>query len=62
MAEYKKENLGGYTVPKFRPMYMDLHPSDEILRMYNLESYEPHWARPEDAIEAGYEPKAEAEE
>lgn len=49
MAQYKKENLGGYTVPKFKPMYMDIHPSEEMLRMYNLESYEPHWAHPDDA-------------
>lgn len=39
MAEYKKENLGGYTPPKFRPMYMDLNPSEEMLRMYNVPNY-----------------------
>ena len=55
MAEYKVENLGGYTVPKFKPMYMDLHPSEEMLRMYNLKSYEPHWPEAE-------EPSAFAEE
>ena len=55
MAEYKKENLGGYDVPKFVPMYMDLHPSEEMLRMYNLKSYEPHWPEAE-------EPSAFAEE
>lgn len=41
MAEYKVENLGGYTVPKFRPMYMDMNPSDEMLRMYNVQNYVP---------------------
>ena len=61
MAEYKKENLGGYTVPKFIPMHMDLHPSEEMLRMYNLKSYEPHWAEEaQDATDA--EEEAEAEE
>ena len=39
MAQYKKEDLGGYTPPKFKPMYMDLYPSEEMLRMYNLKSY-----------------------
>ena len=42
MAEYKKENLGGYTVPKFIPMDIDMYPSPEMLRMYNLKSYEIH--------------------
>ncbi len=41
MAQYKKEDLGGYTPPRFRPMYMDLNPSDEMLRMYNVEGYKP---------------------
>ena len=57
MAEYKKENLGGYTVPKFVPMYIDLHPSEEMLRMYNLESYEPHWAQSQEIIDAEEEIK-----
>jgi len=42
MAQYKKENLGGYTAPKFIPMNIDLYPSEEMLRMYNLKSYEIH--------------------
>ena len=59
MAQYKKEDLGGYTVPKFIPMYMDLHPSEEMLRMYNLKSYEPHWpGEPQETID----PEEEAEE
>lgn len=41
MAEYKKENLAGYTPPRFRPMYMDMNPSDEMLRMYRVENYVP---------------------
>lgn len=41
MAEYKKENLNGYTPPRFRPMYMDMNPSDEMLRMYNVKDYKP---------------------
>ena len=41
MAEYKVENLGGYTVPKFRPMYMDMNPSEEMLRMYGVKNYVP---------------------
>lgn len=39
MAQYKKENMGGYTPPRFRPMYMDMNPSDEMLRMYGLKNY-----------------------
>ena len=41
MAQYKKENLGGYTPPSYRPTYRDLNPSDEMLRMYGVENYEP---------------------
>ena len=51
MAEYKKENLGGYTVPKFIPMDIDMHPSEEMLRMYNLESYPLHGAAAEETLE-----------
>ena len=51
MAEYKKENLGGYTVPKFIPMDIDIHPSEEMLRMYNLESYPLHGAAAEETLE-----------
>ena len=40
MAQYKKQNLGGYTPPQYRPMYMDLNPSDEMLRMYGVKDYE----------------------
>ena len=43
MAQYKKENLGGYTPPQFIPMPMDLRPSEEMLRMYNLKSYDFHY-------------------
>ena len=39
MAQYKKEELGGYTPPRFRPMYRDLNPSEEMLRMYGVENY-----------------------
>ena len=41
MAEYKKEDLGGYTVPNFRPMAIDMNPSEEMLRMYNVKDYKP---------------------
>ncbi len=41
MAQYKKEDLGGYTPPRFRPMYMDLNPSEEMLRMYGVKDYKP---------------------
>lgn len=42
MAEYKKENLDGYVVPNFRPLYyLDVNPSDEMLRMYNVKNFEP---------------------
>lgn len=51
MAEYKKEDLGGYTVPKFIPMDIDMHPSEEMLRMYNLESYPLHGAAAEETLE-----------
>ena len=43
---YLREDLGGYTVPKFAPMDIDLHPSEEMLRMYGLKSYEPIFAQP----------------
>ena len=41
MAEYKKENLGGYTPPRFNAKYEDMNPSDEMLRMYNVKNYVP---------------------
>lgn len=41
MAQYKKENLSGYTPPKFRPMLIDMNPSEEMLRMYNVKNYVP---------------------
>ena len=41
MAQYKKENLGGYTPPRFRPTYRDMNPSEEMLRMYNVKNYIP---------------------
>lgn len=40
MAPYKRENLGGYTPPRFRPMYMDMNPTDEMLHMYGVKNYE----------------------
>ena len=46
---YLREDVAGYTVPKFAPMYIDLHPSEEMLRMYGLESYEPVSAQPDDS-------------
>lgn len=55
MAQYKREDLGGYTPPRFRPMYMDLNPSDEMLRMYNVQNYRlipiPEGKTPEDYVE-----------
>ena len=50
MAEYKVENLGGYTVPKFKPMAIDMNPSEEMLRMYNVKDYKP-FPLPEDTEE-----------
>lgn len=41
MAQYKRENLGGYTSPKFRPMPIDMNPSEEMLRMYGVKNYIP---------------------
>ena len=46
MAQYKKENVGGYTPPKFVPMPIDIYPSKEMLRMYGLESYGPVFDEP----------------
>ena len=43
---YLREDLGGYSVPKFAPMDIDLHPSEEMLRMYGLKSYEPIFSQP----------------
>ena len=50
-APYKKEDLGGYTPPKFVPMDIDMYPSAEMLRMYNLESYPLHDAAAEETEE-----------
>lgn len=61
-APYLREDLGAYTVPKFVPMYMDLHPSEEMLRMYNLKSYEPVWAKPENIESEADEEIEETEE
>jgi hypothetical protein len=58
MAQYKKENLGGYTPPKFRPMPIDMNPSEEMLRMYNVKNYVP-FPLPEDVI---FEPEDSVEE
>lgn len=41
MAQYKKENLGGYTPPRFIANYHDMNPTDEMLRMYNVKNYVP---------------------
>lgn len=41
MAQYKKENLGGYTPPRFKPTYRDMNPSEEMLHMYNVKNYIP---------------------
>ena len=55
MTQYKVENIGGYTVPNFKPMYMDLNPSKEMLRMYNVIDYDllpiPEDAEPDDFVE-----------
>lgn len=61
-APYKREDLGAYTVPKFAPMEIDLHPSEEMLRMYNLKSYEPVWAKPESIESDADDEIEEAEE
>lgn len=54
MAQYKQENLGGYTPPRFRPMYLDMNPSEEMLRMYNVKNYDfypvPEDAKPDDFV------------
>ena len=61
-APYKREDLGAYTVPKFAPMEIDLHPSEEMLRMYYLKSYEPVWAKPESIESDADDEIEEAEE
>ena len=52
MAQYMKADLGEYTVPRFRPMYMDLNPTEEMLRRYNVKDYKllpiPEDANPDD--------------
>lgn len=55
MAEYKKENLSGYTPPSFRATYDDMNPSDEMLRMYNVKNYVPVFPREDDAEEISFE-------
>ena len=51
MAQYKKEDLGGYTPPRFVATYRDMNPSDEMLRMYNVKDYVPVFPQVEDALE-----------
>ena len=41
MAQYKKEDLGGYTPPRFNANYDDMNPSEAMLRMYNVRNYVP---------------------
>ena len=60
MAQYKKENLAGYTPPKFKPMPIDMNPSEEMLRMYNVKNYIP-FPMPEE-VEDDMAPELEAEE
>ena len=43
-------------------MEIDLHPSEEMLRMYNLKSYEPVWAKPESIESDADDEIEEAEE
>lgn len=40
-APFKKENLGGYEVPKFSPRKSDMYVSKEMLKMYGLDHYGP---------------------
>lgn len=55
MAQYKKENLGGYTPPRFRATYKDMNPSEEMLRMYGVQNYSlfpiPEGAKLDDYVE-----------
>ena len=51
MAQYKKENLAGYTPPKFVATYRDMNPSEEMLRMYNVKNYVPVFPKAEDVLE-----------
>lgn len=51
-APYKRENLTGYTAPRYIRTNADPHPTEELLRRYNLKSYEPLYLKvnPEDEI------------
>ena len=55
MAEYKREDIGGYTPPRFRPTYRDMNPSDEMLHMYGVKNYNlfpmPEGAKLDDFID-----------
>ena len=55
MAQYKKQNMGGYTPPKFVATYGDMNPSEEMLRMYNVKNYVPVYPKADDAFEPGFE-------
>ena len=48
MAEYKKENLAGYTPPRFNASYDDMNPSQAMLRMYNVKNYVPVFPKEEE--------------
>lgn len=50
MAEYKKEDLGGYTPPRFNAKYTDMNPTDEMLRMYNVKNYVPVFPLEDDVL------------
>ena len=51
MAQYKKEDLGGYTPPRFNATYRDMNPSEEMLRYYNVKDYVPVFPMKDEAFE-----------
>ncbi|MBO7118907.1 MAG: hypothetical protein J6W03_01140 [Bacteroidaceae bacterium] len=50
MAQYKKENLGGYTPPRYNATYDDMNPSEAMLRMYNVRNYVPVFPEEEEPV------------
>ncbi len=55
MAQYKKEDLGGYKPPRFNATYRDMNPTEEMLRYYNVKDYVPVYPMKDEALEDDFE-------
>ena len=55
MAQYKKEDMGGYTPPRFNATYFDMNPTEDMLRIYNVNNYVPVFPMADDAFDEEFE-------